>query len=273
MFYYENRCVSCGRCAAICPAAASTLVNVVGGPPHLTVDRDKCVRCLQCTAVCLAGARGASGQQMSVEEILREVLSDKLFYDNSGGGVTLSGGDPLMYPEFSLELAKHLHAEGVHVAMETSCFPMQWKTIEPLVGEIDLFIVDIKSLSPSKHQEFTEWPLEPVLRNIKNLFERNANVRIHIPLIPHFNDTKEDFAKYADFLGTYADHIVGVDILPYHGYGEGKYDSLGRIYKFKGVEESPAENIVPLVAILKSRGVENITVGGLVGITCARNRD
>lgn len=273
MLYYSNRCVGCGRCAAVCPAEASFLVDSGGGRPTLVVDRDKCQRCMRCVAVCLNGARGISGQSMSIEEILCEALSDKPFYMNSGGGVTLSGGDPLMYPEFSLELARRLHAEGVHVAIETSCFPLQWKTMEPLLEHIDLFIVDIKSLDPKKHQDTVQWPLEPILRNIENLFEAGAAVRIHIPVIPGFNDSMHDFESYAEFLGKHADRLNGVDILNYHAYGEGKYASLGRgeSYAFAGVEENPPEVVLPLVEALKRKGVPGITVGGLVGITCNRH--
>jgi len=272
MFYYANRCVSCGRCAAICPAGASTLVETGGEHPTLSVDRDKCQRCMRCAAVCLTEARGISGQAMSMDDILREALSDKPFYKNSGGGVTLSGGDPLMYPEFVLEMARRLHAEGVHLAMETSCFPKQWETIAPLVEHVDLFIIDIKSLDAAKHEETVKWPLEPILMNIGRLFEAGATIRIHIPVIPGFNDTPRDFDAYAEFLGSYADRLNGVDILNYHAYGEGKYASLGRseTYTFAGIEENAAEIIIPLVEALKKKGVPGITVGGLVGTSCNR---
>lgn len=237
------------------------------------VERGKCQRCMRCVAVCLTGSRGVSGQAMSIDEILREAVSDKPFYKNSGGGVTLSGGDPLLYPEFSLELARRLRAEGIHVAMETSCFPMQWKTMEPLVEHIDLFIVDIKSLDKVKHHKVVQWPLEPILINIGKLFEAGAAVRIHIPVIPGFNDSALDFESYADFLGKYADRLDGVDILNYHVYGEGKYASLGRgeSYAYAGVEENPPEAVIPLVQALKEKGIPGITVGGLVGITCNRH--
>ncbi|WP_096700837.1 [benzylsuccinate synthase]-activating enzyme [Magnetospirillum sp. 15-1] len=272
MFYYENRCVGCGRCVAVCSTGASTLVDTGGKSPTLVVNRDKCDRCLRCAAVCLTEARGISGQAMTVDEILREALSDKPFYKNSGGGVTLSGGDPLMYPEFVLELARRLHDEGVHLAMETSCFPKHWETMEPLVEHTDLFIVDLKCLNAKRHEEVVGWPLQPILRNLNNLFERNATVRIHIPVIPGFNDSEEDFRDYAEFLGAYADRLNGVDILNYHSYGEGKYAALGRMetYKFAGVAENPAEVVLPLVKALKDKGIPGITVGGLVGITCNR---
>ena len=205
---------------------------------------------------------------MTMDGILREVLSDKPFYKHSGGGVTLSGGDPLLYPEFVIEIAQHLRAENVHIAIQTSCFPKQWRTIEPLVDYIDLFIVDLKSLDTKRHSDVIKWPLDVILRNLHNLFERNAPVRIHIPVIPGFNDSPADFQAYAEFLGSNAEKVTGVDILNFHSYGEGKYEALGRkdTYHFAGVQENQAEAVIPLVLALKERGVPGITVGGLMGL-------
>ena len=277
-FYYDQaRCVNCGRCAAVCPSGASTLIENEEGRRVLNLDRSKCVRCMRCVAVCLTDARATVGQEMSIEEILREALSDKLFFKNSGGGVTISGGDPLLYPEFTHELARRLKAEDVHVAIETSCFPKQWITVEPLLEVVDLFIVDLKSLDRKKHQEVIGWSLEPILTNLELLFKSKANVRIHIPVVPDFNDSERDFEDYIGYLRNHADHLDGVDILNYHVYGEGKYTLLGRgeSYLYEGVEENPPEKILPLVKGLKQAGIRSVTVGGLVGIGtegCNRNR-
>lgn len=271
LYYYRSRCVSCGRCAEICPAGASHLVKGSDGRVTLQLDRTDCQRCMRCVAVCLTGARAAAGQQMSIEDVLREALSDQPFYQNSGGGVTISGGDPLTFRSFVLELAKRLKAAGIHVAIETSCFPKRWDVIEPLLAYIDLFIVDLKCLDPIRHESVIGWPLQPILGNIQRLFEAKANVRIHIPVIPGFNDSAEDFTAYAEFLGQYAEQLNGVDILNYHAYGAGKYDALGRdgSYAYKDVEENPPQAVVPLAKALRKLGIRSVTVGGLVGITAA----
>jgi len=202
-----------------------------------------------------------------MEEILREALSDKLFYKNSGGGVTISGGDPLMYPDFVAAMAERLHQEGVHLAVETSCFPKRWETVEPLVDCVDLFLIDLKCLDPVRHEEVVKWPLDAILRNLQALFARNAAVRIRIPLIPGFNDTSNDFRAYAEYLGAHADNINGVDILNYHSYAENKYKSLGRMdtYQFAGIQEAPSDLVIPLVKALKEQGISALTVGGLLG--------
>ena len=274
-YYYQSRCVSCGRCAEVCPTGGSQLIRGDDGKPHMDLDRGQCERCMRCVAVCLTDARATAGQQMTMDEILREALSDKPFYKNSGGGVTISGGDPLTYPSFVLDLAGRLKAEGVHVAIETSCFPKRWEVVEPLLGVIDLFIVDLKSLDPEKHEKVIGWPLEPILRNVENLLNGSANVRIHIPVVPGFNDSANDFERYIEFLGKYADRLNGVDILNYHSYGQCKYDALGRgeNYTYRDVEENPPEAVVPLAKGLHKLGIRSVTVGGLVGIGAAGGRN
>ena len=267
-FYYSDRCTHCGRCEEICPTGASRIVKTAKGQATLSIDRDLCEACMRCVSRCLSDARSIAGQELSFEEILKEVLSDKPFYVNSGGGVTISGGDPLLFPDFTLELAKALKKEQVDIAIETSCFP-KWKIIEPLLDYIDLFIVDLKSLDSQKHKEVLGWPLEPIIENIKNLIEMDASVRIHVPIIPGFNDSDKDFEDYIEFLGAYADRLAGVDILNYHSYGENKYKFLGReeSYEYKGVEENPPEKVLALAKGLKQCRIASVTVGGMVGIT------
>lgn len=269
-YYNRDRCVSCGRCAAVCPTGSTTLVDGPGAKKAINLDRNKCINCMRCVAVCLTESRESVGREMTLDEILNEVLSDEPFYRNSGGGVTISGGDPLFHPAFTLELARRIKERNVHVAIETSCFPKNWQVIEPLLPFVDLFIVDLKSLNAKKHGEVVGWPLRPILANIERLLRAKANVRIHIPVIPGFNDSPQDFEDYITYLTPHATQLEGVDILNYHVYGEGKYRSLGREseYQYLGVEENPPEKVIPLAKGLKlAAGIKSVTIGGLVGIT------
>ena len=271
IYFYSDKCTGCGRCVEVCPTGASSILIVSGKQPLSRIDRRKCIGCLKCVENCLVEARGVVGRHFTIDEIRIESTSDLPFYARSGGGVTLSGGDPLFFPEFSLLLASRLRKEGVHVGMETSCFA-RWKVIESLMSFIDLFLVDIKSMNPEKHEKVVGWPLKPILDNIRNLIEADANVRIHLPIIPGFNDSVDDFEAWAEFLAPFADRLTGVDILPYHVYGERKYEFLGRDedYQYKGIKEIAPEVLVALAEALIRAGITQVTVGGMVGMGTER---
>ncbi len=267
IYFYQDKCVGCGRCVEACPSGASFMVIGKGKKSVSGIDRQKCLGCLKCVDACLSEARGIVGREFTMEEILKEAMADLPFFKRSGGGVTLSGGDPLVFPEFSCELAVQLKKEGIHVGMETSCFA-EWKALELLTRCIDLFLVDIKSMDPEKHEKVVGWPLAPVLANIRNLLEADANVRIHLPIIPGFNDSEEHYHACVEFLAPFSGKLTGVDILPYHVYGERKYEFLGRedSYRYKGVKEISPRSLVPFAKALIEAGVIQVSIGGMVGM-------
>lgn len=267
-YYYPERCTHCGRCAAVCPTGASLLTSGSFQKPELKLDRSKCARCLKCVDACLSGARAVIGRALSIDDIVKEVLSDRLFYGHSGGGVTISGGEPLYFNEFTLALAKALKKEALHVGVETSCY-QRWDKIEPLLNYIDLFIVDIKSFDTEKHLQVIGWPLSPILLNIARLITTGARVRIHLPIIPGFNDDETHYSRGIEFLGKLAGKLDGVDILPYHVYGEKKYDFLGRgdDYPFKNAASISHEPLISFARTLKRMNINSITFDGLIGTT------
>jgi len=222
---------------------------------------------MKCVEACPAGARSVVGHYRAIGDIVKEVLSDRLFYGHSGGGVTISGGEPLMFPEFTLSLAQALKKESLDVAMETSCF-QKWTKIEPLVKVLDLFIVDIKSFDPRRHKEVIGQPLAPILDNIEQLLAVGARVRIHFPIIPDFNDNQWHFEQCLSFISRFKGQLNGVDILPFHVYGERKYDFLGRIdsYQYKDVNPIFSKELVLFAKALKRFNAVDITFDGLVGV-------
>lgn len=267
LYYYPGNCTKCGRCIDICPEQANAIVIGPDGTPGMQIDRRKCKACLKCVDACLSGARAGVGSRLTLDQILKESLSDAPFYKRSGGGVTLSGGDPLHFSGFSLELSRALKDNGVHVAMETSCFA-DWKAISPMLATIHLFIIDIKSLNPFRHREIVGWPLEPILANMEKLIAAGAAVRIHIPVIPGFNDSIPDYQAFVDYLTPLATKLSGVDILPFHAYGESKYTFLGRedTYQYKKIWNLPPRKVEGFARALARAGILQVSIGGLVGM-------
>lgn len=263
-YFYANKCTSCGQCVEHCPSKdtstqAPALRRATG------TDRTKCTNCHECVSACRFGAREVVGKRLGMKAIIEEAVSDRMFFESSGGGVTISGGEPLMFPEFTLELARTLKVrENISVAIETSLCA-NWDRIEPLLEFVDLFIVDIKSMDPAKYTHVIGGSLKKVLSNLVRLMESKAGVRIHLPIIPGFNDTTYDFESYTKYLGRFANHLAGVDLLPYHSYATGKYVQLGCNYHYQGIPDLPARQLISLANLIRQRGIREVTIGGMVG--------
>lgn len=270
-YFYAGKCTACGRCAKICPSGALKAVRIPGKNAVLNFEKSKCILCMKCVDACVFGAREVVGKSLDIDSIVREAVADKMFYKHSGGGVTISGGEPLLFPDFTLELARILKSkEQVHVTIETSCFA-NWNKIEPLLEFVDLFIVDIKSMDPEKYKYVIGTSLQGVLSNIERLISSKAAVRIHLPIIPGFNDSASDTKSYVDYLCQFADKLSGVDILPFHSYATGKYAQLNREYRYKGINDLSGQQVMPLVNALNQGGVRQVTVGGVTGTAANSN--
>jgi pyruvate formate lyase activating enzyme len=207
---------------------------------------------------------------LALDEIVKEAVADRLFFINSGGGVTISGGDPMVFASFTKELARRLKIEDVHLALETAAF-CKWEKLAELLGYIDLFLVDIKTMDAAKYESVLKGNLTVVLTNLEKLLEAGAVVRVRLPIIPGFNDNMKEYTAFADYLGKFVGKIDAIDILPFHSYGEKKYHLLGRMetYKYRNIESMEAKKTKPLIEALAAKGFipgESITVGGLIGV-------
>ena len=265
IYFHATRCLECGQCAERCPTGSIALVRTPDQKTFLTTDLSKCTACLKCIECCLGRAREVVGKSVNLEDIVQEALTDEMFFRNSGGGITISGGEPLYYPEFLLELTRNLKAKSsVHIAIETSCIA-DWNRIEPLLETIDLFIVDIKTMSPDKYHKVIGGSLSLVLSNLENILKHKNEVRVHLPIIPGFNDSSADFSAYVQYLGRFTEKLSGIDILPFHSYAAGKYAQLCREYQYKGVEDLSNEHVMPLMMALKQNEIGQVTIGGISG--------
>lgn len=216
----RRKCTLCGACHTVCPNGAVRLEE--SGP---VFDRHICRGCGRCAVVCPSEARSISGKRMTVEEVMREVLKDLKFYENSGGGVTLSGGEPLAQPDFARLIFKGCKQAELHTTLDT-CGYAPWPDIEKLLEYVDLVLFDIKHLDASKHQEAAGQDNLLILENARKILKLKP-MRIRVPLIPGFNDSSEAVSGIAAFVKSELG-CRDLDLLPYNRMGEVKYDFLDK---------------------------------------------
>ncbi len=221
ILFDEKKCTSCGECLKVCPSGATSRSD-----GRIRVDRGRCKASGKCAEVCPNEARKVAGRSMTVDEVMREVMRDVKFYENSGGGVTLSGGDPLAQPDFALSILQRCKRAGLHTALDT-CGYAPWTTLEKVLPYVDLFLFDIKHPDPAAHRQGTGRDLDLILQNAKEISKR-GKMRVRVPLIPGFNDSPEVVRQIARFVREEL-HIADVDLLTYNPLGEGKYELLGML--------------------------------------------
>lgn len=217
--YRAHKCVFCGACAGVCVAG----VHCFEHGAH-SVGFAKCGQCGNCVQVCCYGALELLGSRKTLTELIASVMIDKPYFEG-GGGVTLSGGEPMMQPIFAVAFTQKLHKQGVHVAMETCGYAPEsvFEEIEPY---IDLFLFDYKATGEKKHAELTGVDNRRILSNLEMLNKAGKQIILRCPIIPELNDTEEHFRRIADISKQFA-AITGVEILPYHNMGETKRLQIG----------------------------------------------
>jgi len=219
LFRYPNRCIGCRACIENCPEKA--VVFNESGP---IINRPNCALCFKCAEICPAEAMQKAGEEITVSELMGEVLKDRVIFEESGGGATISGGEPLMQPDFLTGLLKALKEEAVHTAVETSgCAP--WPALEKTIKWTDLFLYDLKLVDSEKSKRYTGASSTQMLSNLKSLKEKGCQVRVRMPLIPSVNDDRENLRQIADFLKECG--LKSIELIPCHNLGTAKYNNLG----------------------------------------------
>ncbi len=253
VLYLESRCIRCGSCVAACPQHA-----VVRTDCGYKTDRTRCTSCGACAKACLPGAREVAGKAMTDKEVMGEILKDRAFFDESGGGVTFSGGEPLMQPSFLLSLLRGCRDEGLKVALDTTGFAL-WPLLENVLPLVDVFLYDVKVIDDEKHRKYTGVSNDIILNNLSRLAARHKGVRARIPLVPGVNDDERNLRETGSLLAELG--IRQASVLPYHTLGIEKYKRLGQEYKLTGVEPPQAECIERARATLAGYGLD-VKVGG-----------
>jgi len=220
LLYRADKCIGCGRCLGLCGARRHDGSRIV-------IDRTKCTVCGKCVDVCIPDCNEICGRNEDADAVFDELIRDRLYFENSGGGITVSGGEPLYQPDALLYLAKRSAGEGIGFAVETSGFGDR-----PLLLELAslgcLFLYDIKGIDEKKHRINVGVSNETIISNLDALTDCGADIILRLPLVPGYNDSDSDLSGLADFISKYRGKILHAEIMPYHRIGLGKISSLGR---------------------------------------------
>jgi glycyl-radical enzyme activating protein len=246
--FSKKKCVGCGKCADVCPTSA----HVFHDGTH-SMNHRLCTACGRCVEACLPGALTYYGREMSGEDVAAAVLEDKTFYAQSGGGCTLSGGEPLWQVEFCAEVLGRLRNEGIHCAIDTSG-AVEWESFQAVLPCTDLFLYDVKHTDDRLHREHTGSPSRRALDNLKRLSACGVPIEIRIPTIPGFNADEQSMAAIGKLLSGLPS-IVGVRLLPYH-LARSKYEAVGRPDTMPHVPPPDAATLADLAAILRRCGLD-----------------
>ncbi|MFB0562254.1 MAG: glycyl-radical enzyme activating protein [Candidatus Lokiarchaeia archaeon] len=251
IFFREERCDQCGNCLKACLQGAITLDE-----NGVQIDRIKCDSCMKCEEVCHTSAISRIGKKITVEEIVTEVMRDEPFYNNSGGGVTISGGEPLYQAKFTLNLLKECKERSLHTALDTSGYA-KWEALDEILNYTDLVLFDIKHLNQEMHQNGTGVGNELILRNLEKILKKGVRVWVRVPIIPNYNNSNQHIETLASFLSEKL--IEKVSLLKYHEWGKHKYKFLGRDYPLKETPAINDEKLQSLKSIMESYGL-SVTV-------------
>lgn len=224
--YFQHKCISCGECISVCPQGAHSIENGV----HV-FDKKRCIACGKCVEKCLGNALTLYGKEFTVDELIPVLLEDKVFYDNSNGGVTLSGGECLLYSDFCAELLKKLKENGVNTAVDTCGF-ISKDALDKVIPYTDTFLYDVKAVGESIHKKCTGQANHKILENLNYLDGKGCKIEIRIPYVPEWNSG--ELERIAELLVNMK-NITKIRVLPYHNYAGSKYAALG------------IENTLPLI--------------------------
>ncbi len=255
----EEKCLHCQNCVHQCSGKLYFDTNnvLITKNFHLNISQINKYKLEAINDICPSGAMHVIGELKSVAEVMSEVIKDIIFYQNSQGGMTLSGGEPLMQPHFTNQLLKAAHDEGINCAIETTGFA-DWQTLCTVADKLDYIFFDIKHMNSQKHLAQTGVRNELILENFRKLVQTYPEKIIHVrtPVIPDFNDSVKDISDILDFLAKFPKANIRYELLRYHRFGIGKYKSLGRIYNMPDKEISD-ETMATLNALVEKRTAKN----------------
>lgn len=245
LLFHPARCISCGACAAACPSGADGI-----SARHTAA----CGLCGACAQACFAEALNFAEREISLPALCDILLSDRDAYEKSGGGITLSGGEPFLQPEFAGEVLARMRAEGIHTAVETA-LNVPWADVQRLMGDVDLFYADIKCLTEETHRAGTGVGNARILENIRRLSGAGAQMILRTPVVPGFNADGAEIARIADFIAALPQRHPA-ELLAYHGMCAPKYAALGRAFPCAQVREPSEAEMKEYAQIFLDKGID-----------------
>jgi pyruvate formate lyase activating enzyme len=256
IFFDAEKCVGCGQCVEACPEGA---IQVVEGKSK--TNRDQCKGHGRCVEVCAYDARSLMGRNATAGEVFEAVNADAIFYQNSGGGVTISGGDPVAQPDFAISILKLCREVGIHTAIETCGFA-KWEILKAILDYTDLVLYDIKHMDAAIHKKYTAVSNELILDNAKKIrMELKLPMLARLPIIPGYNDSLENLESAARFIAHELGNEVKVHLLPYHRLGETKYERMEINEGCVHIEPPSEERMEELKKMFESFGL-TVAIGG-----------
>lgn len=253
IIYFQERCTRCGVCVKRCEENVIEIEDNV-----LITDKNKCKLCGKCCDFCPSNAREYVGKEFTVRELMKEIIKDEAFYDESDGGVTFSGGEPLIYADFLKEVLQSCNTRGIHTTLDT-CGYAKWESFEKILDKVDLFLYDLKLMNDEKHKKYTGVGNKLILENLNRLSESGCNIFIRMPIIAGVNDDDEHINESVCYLSNL--NIIQVNLLPYHKMGMDKYKRLKMEYKLSGMEKPSDEKMNEIAEKFRKVGIK-VKVGG-----------
>ncbi len=254
LMFWPSRCAGCGACLAVCQRGAICL----NGGPAIT-DGTLCAVCGSCVEACYSRAREIVGRSMTVAEVMGEIERDVAFYDESAGGVTFSGGEPLSQPEFLRAVLEACRQQEIHTVVDTCGFAT-WEVVDRLRNYVDLFLYDVKLVDDARHRRVTGVSNQSILRNMEALSQHGHHIILRVPIIPGINDDEENIIQ-TGILAASLPHLDRVELLPYHHIAINKYERTNRSYSLPDQVQPSQEKLAEIAQILLILGLE-VKIGG-----------
>jgi pyruvate formate lyase activating enzyme len=249
VLWSENLCLGCGICLKVCPQHVYRVEN-----GKRTWERARCRACGTCTSRCPSRALEMVGRRMEVEDVLAVVEKDRIFYEESGGGMTVSGGEPLLHVDFVETLLRGARKAKIHTNMQTNLHAA-WTALERVLPHLDFLQVDLKTADPDRHRRLTGVSNDRILDNLRRLARTGREFTVRIPLIPGLNDGPEEVGGMARVLKGLA-HVPPVELLPYHALGESKFRRMEQAYELSGLKPPTEEQVRVVADLIRKNGIQ-----------------